>query len=169
MMAKDTSGVKNALKSAQAGTPVPAKDFSPKKKEAKAAGNGKPEKGSMKLAAILPVETAKSTPVPTESKWEGSAEDWSQDYSAAKRRGKSTADYEDSAHDRIADAAGERRMKADESKSQEYDVHSSYKRGTPAMSNSPKAAHGFGHTGSQCQGHLRCSGSAGAHQIGKKK
>lgn len=165
-----TANSKAGLKTAQTGTEVPAKDFSSKGKEAKAAGNGKPEKGSAAVAAKLPTESGTSTPVPTDKKWEGSHEDWKQDYSDSKRRGKTTAEYEGSAHDRIADAAGERRMKADEDKSESYakPAPSGHTQGTPAFKNSPKAAHGFGHPTSARDGHLRCSGHSGAHRIGKK-
>ena len=77
---------KAGTKVAQTGTPVPAKDFSSKKKEAKAAGNGKPEKGSAAVAKSLPTESATSNPVPApKDKWEGSSKDWSADYAAAKR------------------------------------------------------------------------------------
>lgn len=32
-----------------------------------------------------------------------------------------------------------------------------------------KASHGWGHSDSQKQGKLRCSGNSGAHQLGRKK
>lgn len=162
---------KAGTKVAQSGTPVPAKDTSSKAKETKAAGNGKPEKGSMAVVSKLPTESATSTPVPAKKDWEGSSEDWRQDYSAAKRKGISSSDYEDTASDRIADVAGERRMAADESKSDEYSprASSSHYRGIPASKNSPKNAHGFGHPTSARDGHLRNSGVAGAHRIGAKK
>lgn len=162
----DKKSIKDVHKS---GTHVPAKDFSPKAKEAKATGNGKPEKGSAAVAAALPQPAATSTPVP-KGKWEDSGKDWSQDYNDSKRRGKTTDEYEGSAHDRIADAAGDRRMEADETKSESYSGPTSegYKRGVPAFSNSPKASHGFGHPSSARDGHLRNSGHSSAHRIGKK-
>jgi|ERR1700722_1017332 len=166
-MSKNQVGDKAALKTAQSGTPVPGKDFSSAKKESKAAGNGKPEKGSAAVAKALPTESATSTPVPSEpKKWEGSVEDWSADYNAAKRRGISVADHEDSARDRISDAAGERRMAADESNKIKHVPE--YKKGVSAYSNAPKASHGFGHPASARDGHLRCSGHSGAHRLGKK-
>lgn len=168
------SGAKNALKVAQSGTPVPEKDFSSKKKEVAAATGS--AKGSMAVAKSLPTEKFNSAPVasdpkPTEVKktWEGSPEDWGKDYSASKRKGISTADYEDSAHDRIADAAGERNMAAKEDASKSVDDAPGYKRGVSAFSNNPKASHGFGHPSSAKDGHLRNSGHSGAHRIGKKK
>lgn len=163
---KDKAGSKAALKTAQSGTPVPETDFSPKKKEVKAAGTGKPEKGSLAVAKSLPTETATSTPVPAKKQWEGSSEDWSADYNAAKRRGKTTADYEDSPHDRIADAAGEKRMAGDDS--DKVQTAPAYKKGVSAFSNSPKVSHGYGHPASAKDGHLRNSGHSSAHRIGKK-
>ena len=157
---------KDALKVAQSGTPVPAKDASSAKKEAKAAKGGpiaNLAKSKGEMATSTPVASA---PEPKKT-WEGSSEDWSADYNAAKRRGKSTADYEDSAHDRIADAAGEKRMRADDS--DKVQAAPQYKKGVSAFQNKPKAAHSFGHPPSARDGHLRTSGHSGAHQIGKKK
>ena len=160
-----TSGTKNALKVAQSGTPVPAKDSSTPAKIAKADDKG--GKGSMTVAKSLPSETASSTPVAQPKKtWESSSEDWSKDYNAAKRRGISVEDHEDSARDRISDAAGERKFNADESDKPQ--TSPGYKRGVSAFSNSPKAAHGFGHPSSARDGHLRNSGRSDAHRIGKK-
>ena len=153
---KMKQGPKKALKEAQSGTPVSEKNYSSKKKESSSAGTSGSTKGSL--------TTAQSLPEPT--KYEGSSEDWSQDYAAAKRRGISTSDYEDSARDRIADVAGERRMAA---KEPENEIHSSgHKRGVPAFSNPPKTSHGFGHSANARDGHLRNSGHSGAHRIGKK-
>lgn len=165
-MDKNKSGVKAALKTAQSGTPVPEKDFSSKKKIAKAAGSGKAEKGSAAVAAKLPTEAATSTPVPSEKKWEGSPEDWQKDYAASRRKGISVDQYEDSASDRISDNAGERRMKADEENKVQHAPE--YRRGVSAFSNAPKQSHGFGHPTSARDGHLRNSGHSGAHRIGKK-
>ena len=100
-------------------------------------------------------------------KYEGSSKDWSDDYREAKRRGQSTEDYEGSARDRIADNAGQKRL--DDKEGDESIKHpEGYKQGVAAYSNRPKAAHGYGHSASQRDGHLRRSGVAGAHQIGKK-
>lgn len=151
----------------KSGTHVPEKDFSSTKKEAAAAGTGGTKKGSLTVANSLPAPTATDTPVAPKKAWEGSSEDWSADYNASKRRGISVADHEDSARDRISDAAGERRMTADDSSKPQ--TAPGYKQGVSAFSNTPKAAHGFGHPASAKQGHLRCSGHGGAHQIGKKK
>lgn len=157
---------KGALKSAQAGTPVPEKDFSSKKKEAKA---DKPSsKGSMGTAASLPVPTAASTPAPTENKYEGSFKDMMQDSAAARRKGITADQYEGSPADRLADNAGEKRMREDDS-SKAPDHPGGYKQGVSAFSNTPKVSHGFGHPGSAKDGHLRNSGHSGAHRIGKKK
>src|SRR5258708_7906425 len=107
------SGAKAAIADVhKTGTHVPEKDFSSKKKEVAAVGTGKPEKGSLAVAKSLPTETGKSTPeaggakdlTPPKKTWEGSPEDWSADYRAAKRRGKTVAEYEDSYHDRVAGA-----------------------------------------------------------------
>lgn len=150
------------------GTHVPEKDFSSKKKEAAAAGTGGTKKGSLTTAKALPTEQANSAPeAPVKKSWEGSSEDWSSDYKAAKQRGISVADHEDSARDRLSDAAGERRMAADDSDKPQ--TAPGYKQGVSAFSNAPKTAHGFGHPPSARQGHLRCSGSSGAHQLGKRK
>src|ERR1700679_2379189 len=90
-MGSKKANEKDALKTAQSGAPVPAKDFSSSKKEDKAAkGSG----GSLSKAQSLPVPTATDTPV-GKDKWEGSTEDWKSDYTGAKRKGISTADYED--------------------------------------------------------------------------
>lgn len=155
---------KDALKVAQSGTPVPAKDFSPKAKEAKA--DEPSAKGSMTKANNLPMPTATVTPVSNEpKKYEGSYEDMRQDSTAARRKGISTSDYEGSAADRLADAAGERRMKTEDSSVST----TSHRPGTSASANAPKAAHGFGHPASARDGHLRHSGHGGAHRIGRKK
>ena len=164
----ESSNAKAGLKVAQTGTPVPEKDFSSKKKEAKAAGNGKSEKGSAATAKSLPMPTATSPPVAPEKKtWEGSSEDWSKDYNASKRKGMTVEQYEDTAEDRVSDAAGERRMKADESDKVQHAPE--YKKGVSAFANQPKASHGFGHPTSARDGHLRNSGHGGAHRIGKRK
>jgi hypothetical protein len=160
---------KAALKVAQTGTDVPEKDTSPKAKIAKAADGKKG--GSFGTAKKLPTEKANSAPVasePVKSSWEGSMEDWSADYNAAKRKGMTTDQYEDSASDRISDAAGEKRMR-DKEASKTPDHPGGYKKGVSAFSNSPKSSHGWGHTSSQKQGHLRTSGHPQGHQIGKKK
>lgn len=163
-------GSKAAVKEAQSGVPVSEKNYSSKKKEGAAAGTSGTKKGSLTFAKSLPVETGSSTPVPSKNKYEGSSKDWSQDYAGAKRLGMSTSDYEDSARDRVADVAGERRMAADESKTNEYEVHGSqHKRGVPAFANPPKNSHGFGHPTSARDGHLRNSGNSSAHRIGKKR
>ena len=158
---------KGALKTAQTGTLVPEKDFSSKKKEAKADKGGKG--GSLSKVASLPMPTATDTPAAKEpSKWEGSSEDWSKDYSEAKKRGMTTEQYEDTASDRVSDKAGEKRMR--EKDAHEGEVHASgYKAGVAAFSNSPKTSHGFGHPSFARDGHLRNSGHHGAHRIGKKK
>ena len=164
----ESSNAKAGLKVAQTGTPVPAKDFSSKKKEAKAAGNGKSEKGSAAVAKALPTESATSTPVATEKKtWEGSSEDWSKDYNASKRKGITVEQYEDSAEDRISDAAGERKFRSDDSDKVQHAPE--YKQGVSAFANRPKASHGYGHPTSARDGHLRNSGHSGAHRLGKKK
>ena len=161
----DNGAHKDVIKS---GTHVPAKDFNSSKKEDKAAKGGKIaslKKSKGETATSAPV--ASVTPVqPDVRKYEGSSEDWSADYSAAKRRGKTVADYEGSAHDRIADAAGERKFKAEESSKVQHAPE--YKQGVAAFANRPKAAHGFGHASSAHDGHLRNSGHSGAHRIGKK-
>jgi hypothetical protein len=167
---KASPNAKAGLKVAQTGTPVPAKDFSSSKKEAKAAGPS--SKGSMGKAASLPTESASSTPVPTEAKkWENSSEDMMQDYRAAKRKGISASEYEGSASDRISDTAGEKRMREADSKdgNKEIDHPTGYKKGISAFSNSPKVSHGFGHPPAARDGHLRMSGHSGGHRIGKKK
>lgn len=162
------SGAKDALKVAQSGTPVPAGDASTKKKIDAAAGTVGTAKGSMTMAKSLPVPTATDTPVAKE-KWEGSHEDWKADYAGSKRRGISTDDYEDTPHDRISDAAGERRMSAEEDSKKAIAHPGGYKKGVGAFSNTPKSSHGYGHPASARQGNLRCSGHSGAHQLGKKK
>jgi hypothetical protein len=149
----------------KSGTHVPPKDFSSRKKEAAAAGTGGTKKGSLTIANSLPMPNASDTPV--EKRYEGSSEDWSADYREAKRRGQSTSDYEDSARDRVADVSGQRRMDAEDTKA-ETDTSEHY-RGKPAFQNKPKASHGFGHSASQRDGHLRTSGNSQAHQIGKRK
>jgi len=166
---KASPNAKAGLKVAQTGTPVPAKDFSSKKKEAKAAGPS--GKGSMTKVASLPTESATSTPVPDGKKWEGSSDDMMKDYREAKRKGITTDQWEGSASDRLSDNAGERRMKAEDGKdgNKEIDHPTGYKAGVSAFSNAPKQSHGFGHPTSARDGHLRNSGHSGAHRIGKKK
>jgi hypothetical protein len=172
---KDKAGPKDALKSAQSGTHVPEKDFSSKKAQAKATGNGKPEKGSMAVAKSLPTEKATSAPVASDpkphevdvKKYQGSSEDWSQDWRGGKRKGMSAEDYDGTAKDRVEDAAGQRRFDADESEKVQHVPE--YKKGVSAFNNSPKTSHGFGHPSSAKDGHLRNSGHSGAHRIGKKK
>lgn len=163
------SGAKNALKVAQSGTPVPAGDASTKKKIGAAAGTSGTTKGSLATAKSLPTATATDTPVASKEKYEGSHEDWKQDYAGAKRKGMSTSEYEGTAEDRVADSAGERRMDAEADSQKAIDHPGGYKKGVGAFSNGPKTASGFGHPPSARQGHLRCSGHSGAHQIGKKK
>jgi hypothetical protein len=152
------------------GTHVPEKDFSSSKKIAAAAGTGGSTKGSMTSTKKLGSEKATSTPVSSEPvdarKYDGSSEDWSSDYHVAKRRGISVSDHEDSARDRVADVAGQRRFDADESKNIQH--VSGYKKGVSAFSNKPKTSSGFGHPPSACDGHLRCSGHSSAHRIGKR-
>jgi hypothetical protein len=163
-MGKDKAGAKDALKVAQSGTPVPAGDASSKSTKDKAAkGSG----GSLSKVQSLPQPTATDTPV-GKDKWEGSAKDWQSDYAGAKRKGISTADYEDTASDRLADNAGQRRMESEDGTKAETHP-SGYRQGVSAFSNTPKVSHGFGHPASARDGHLRCSGHSGAHQIGKKK
>jgi hypothetical protein len=148
---QNRSGGKKALKKAQAGVPIPSKDFSSEKKEADAAGR------------------SSSTPVPEKKSWETSGEDMMADYRAARRQGKSPEDYEDTARDRISDVAGQRRMDAKEINKDEYPTHEGgHDRGKSAFGNPPKNAHGFGHTSAHKDGHLRKSGHPGAHQLGKK-
>lgn len=145
-MGSKKANEKAALKTAQSGTPVPSKDTSSSKSEKRADG-------------------VMAAPVHEKPTYEGSHDDYMADYTAAKRRGRTTAEYEDSAHDRIADAAGQRRMDQENKPA----PPPTYKPGTPASANPPKAAHGFGHPPSARDGHLRCSGHGGAHRIGKKK
>jgi hypothetical protein len=149
---QNRSGVKKAQKTAQAGVPVPAKAFSSEKKEAAAAGK------------------SSSAPMPEKKSWEGSTEDWMADHHEARRRGQKTEDYEDSARDRVSDVAGQMRMdaKGTEKNASEAPDAKHY-RGKPAFANAPKNAHGFGHSSSSHDGHLRNSGHSGAHRIGKKR
>lgn len=148
---QNRSGPKKALKKAQAGVPIPSKDFSSEKKEAAAAGR------------------ASSTPMPEKKSWENSGEDFMADHREARRRGQSADDYEGSARDRISDVAGQRRMDAKDYQADEYPTHEGgHSRGKSAFGNPPKNAHGFGHTSSNKDGHLRKSGHPGAHQLGKK-
>ena len=137
-------GPKQALKDVQGGKHVAEKNFSSAKKETKADG----------------VDSTKP------STYEGSSEDWSNDWATARRRGMSTEDHENSARDRISDAAGERRMAANTKTEESTPTH---KPGVSAFANSPKSSHGFGHTASSRDGHLRNSGHSGAHRIGKKR
>lgn len=167
----DKSGKKAIADVHKTGTHVPEKDFSSSKKVAAAAGTGGTKKGSMTTAKSLPKPTATDTPVASEpKKWEGSSQDWSSDYNAAKRRGVSVADHNDSARDRLSDAAGEARMKSEQSEPNEYgpSTESTYVKGRGAFSNPPKTSHGFGHPSSARDGHLRNSGHGGAHRLGKK-
>lgn len=162
-------GQKTALKDIQkSGTHVPEKDFSSAKKE-KAADKG-PKKGggSMSKAASLPMPAAVVTPIPSENKkYEGSAEDWRQDYVGAKKKGITTEEYEGSARDRIQDAAGEKRMRADGESNAAMQNSTDYKKGAGANSNTPKASHSF--RGGTRDGHHRLSGHPQAHRIGRKK
>lgn len=107
---------------------------------------------------------------PDESKsYEGSYADMRQDSAAAARKGISVKQYEDSASDRLADHAGERRMKEKEASEKTLDNGSpSYKPGESAFKNTPKVSCGFGHGDSQRCGRLRLSGHSGAHRIGKR-
>lgn len=149
---QNRSGVKKARVKAQAGVPVPQKDFSSEKKEAAAAGR------------------PSSTPIPEKKSWESSGQDMMADYREARRRGQSAEDYEDSARDRISDVAGQRRMDAKDYQADEYPTkEGGHERGKSAFANPPKNAHGFGHTSSNKDGHLRKSGHPSAHQIGKRK
>lgn len=148
-----TSGAKDGLKVAQTGTPVPAKDFSTPAKGAKAAG---------KMSTAPDPITA-----PEPKKYQGSGEDYAQDYNDSRRRGKSSADYEDSAHDRITDKARGRQMMATQSTS--ADAATDYKPGNSHFYNKPKSSHGFGHASGNHDGKLRNSGHSCAHRIGKKK
>ena len=104
-------------------------------------------------------------------KYDGSYEDNRRDYIEARKRGISTEDYENSASDRVADNAGQHRLDAAKFDKDDPDKQGSkeYKPGTPAFSNSPARTSGFGHSPANRSGHLRLSGAAGAHQIGKKK
>jgi len=142
----------------KSGTHVPDKDFGTKKKESKAAGTGKPEKGSLASAAAGTDATEKKS-------WGGSPEDWVSDYRESKRKGISSDQWEDSASDRLSDNAGERKMKAESEKSEAPE----YKSGGGAFTNKPKTSHGFGHTAVNHDGHHRMSGHSGAHRIGKKR
>ncbi len=148
---QNRSGDKNARKKAQAGVPVPSKDFSSEKKEKAAAGRDS------------------GTPPPEKASWESSGKDMMADYREARRRGVDPKDYEDSARDRISDVAGQRRMDSEDYQKDEYPTkEGGHHRGKPAFANSPKNAHGFGHSSSNKDGHLRNSGHSGAHRIGKK-
>jgi hypothetical protein len=155
-------GPKEALKEAKSGTPVAEKNFNSKKKEAKAAGSNtaSAKKGSMTVALALPMATDDG------GKYEGSYKDSAEDYHAAKRKGISSDDWENSARDRVADQAGEKRMRDDESAK----VHDAPRHtpGVSAFANRPKASHGFGHPAHARDGHLRNSGHSGAHRLGKK-
>ena len=157
----DPPYAKAALKTAQSGTPVAEKDTSSTKTQAKASAG--PSKGSMMLAKSLPTENASSQPV---SKYENSYEDMKSDYVGAKRKGITPQEWENSASDRISDKAGEKNMRDAEAVKPKAD--SSYTPGKPAFQNSPKMAHGFRHTESQKDGHLRNSGHSNAHRIGRK-
>jgi len=103
------------------------------------------------------------------SGYEGSSQDWTSDYNASRRKGISTEQYENSAEDRIADKAGEKRMRDKHGDKAAAPEAGSYTAGASAFKNPPKTSHGYGHTGSQRDGHLRHSGHAGAHQLGKRK
>lgn len=158
----DPSYAKTALKTAQMGTPVAEKNTTPAKTQAKAAGSGKPEKGSMAVAKSLPTENANSKPV---SSYENSFEDWKADRVGAARKGITPEQWEDSASDRISDKAGAKRMRDDEAAK---GSPAGYTPGVSAFKNSPKVTHGFGHKSSQHDGPLRNSGHSNAHRIGKK-
>lgn len=147
-------GSKAGLKQAQSGTPVSEKN-TPSKKD-----NKSNKKGSLTAAMGLPHVDSGT--------YEGSHHDYMDDYRESNRRGISAEDYEDSARDRIKDKAGERKMREKEASKSAIKNEPGYKPGMSAHANRPKASHGFGHTGSQKQGHLRTSGHSGAHQIGKK-
>jgi len=99
-------------------------------------------------------------------KYEGSWKDHEQDYSAARRKGISTEEYEGSAQDRIADKAGEKQMR--ESHSSKIHNTPDYKPGVSSFANKPKNCHGFGHSAQCHDGHLRNSGHSQAHRIGNK-
>ena len=99
--------------------------------------------------------------------YEGSSEDYMQDYASARRRGQSVEHYEDTAKDRIQDHAGERRMREKEAKREAIQHETHYKPGVSAFNSPSKYSHGYGHE--HKQGQLRLSGAKGAHQIGKKK
>ena len=101
--------------------------------------------------------------------YEGSHHDMMEDYATARRRGISVEDYEDSARDRIQDNAGEKRMRGKHDAKAAIKNEPSYKAGKSAFTNRPKVSHGFGHKETQKQGHLRLSGTSGAHRIGSKK
>jgi hypothetical protein len=101
--------------------------------------------------------------------YENSGADWNQDRRDADRRHMTTSEYEDSAHDRVADKAGEKRMRDKDADAKVMKNETTYKKGGSAFSNTPKSAHGFGHKTEHKKGHLRMSGHAGAHQVGKKK
>jgi hypothetical protein len=102
-----------------------------------------------------------------DKKYEGSCEDFMKDYSAARRKGISTEQFEDSATDRIADHAGQRRLDEKEGRPKGKPNETGYKPGTPAMKNEPARVSGF--KGTHKEGHLRMSGHSGAHRIGSKK
>lgn len=101
--------------------------------------------------------------------YENSYQDWNQDRRDADRRYKTTEEYEDSAHDRIADKAGSKRMRDHEDSEKAIKNEGSYKSGSSAFSRTPKVSHSFGYKGENKKGHLRMSGHSGAHQIGKKR
>lgn len=102
-----------------------------------------------------------------DGKYEGSYKDMNADYRNANRMGISTEAYEDSARDRIADKAGQKRMDDGKTLKASVNKDTGYKPGTPAFQNTPKMSHGYkGTTKSGC---YRVSGCAGAHQIGRKR
>lgn len=102
-----------------------------------------------------------------DNKYEGSHKDWVADYRAADRMGIKREAYEDSARDRIADKAGQKKMNDSAATKKAVNHDNGYKPGMPAFKNVPKMAHGY--KGTTKAGCYRLSGAAGAHQIGKKK
>jgi hypothetical protein len=102
-----------------------------------------------------------------DNKYEGSYKDMSADYRAADRMGIKRDAYEDSARDRIADKAGQKKMDDSAATKKAVNHDTGYKPGTPAFKNTPKMAHGY--KGTSKSGCYRVSGHSGAHQIGKKK
>lgn len=102
-------------------------------------------------------------------KYEGSCEDMMKDYSAARRRGTTVEQFEDSPTDRISDNAGQRRFDAKDNEPKSKPNETGYKPGTPAFKNEPARSSGFNHSSGNRDGHLRLSGHGGAHRLGAKK